>query len=152
MMTAIAITMNCSWMPSRCCQKRTDSPKDAPSDSTTVPTMTPAATTLRVMISMMMKIIVSAATPAINRSYLLPSSMSLKVEAVPPRYTLDPSNGVPLMASNAAPLMASMRSMPSADSGSSSWEMMNRTAWPFGEMKLSMPRLKSLFSKISGGR
>ena len=33
-----------------------------------------------------------------------------------------------------------------------SWEMMNRTAWPSGEMKFSMPRLKSLLSKISGGR
>jgi hypothetical protein len=46
--------------------------------------MTPAAMTLRVMISMMMKISVSAATPAIIRSYLLPSCMSLKVDAVPP--------------------------------------------------------------------
>ncbi len=85
MMTAIAITMNCRSKPIRCCQNRTDSPKDAPSDSTTVPTMTPAATRLRVMSSMMMKISVSAATPAVSRSYLLPSCMSLKVEAVPPR-------------------------------------------------------------------
>ena len=60
-----------------CCQNRTDSPKDAPSDSTTVPTMTPAATTLRVMSSMMMKISVGAATPAIIRSYSLPSCMPL---------------------------------------------------------------------------
>src|SRR6185295_8675103 len=71
MMTAIAITMNCNSMPSRCCQSRTDSPKDAPSDSTTVPTMTPAATRLRVMSSMMMKIIVNAATPAIIKYDLM---------------------------------------------------------------------------------
>ena len=56
------------------------------------------------------------------------------------------------MASKAALLIASMRSMPSADSGSPSWEMMKRTAWPSGEMKLSIPRLKSALSKISGGR
>ena len=56
------------------------------------------------------------------------------------------------MASFAACLMASMRSMPSAVSGSPSWLMMNRTAWPSGEMKLSIPRLNSSLSKISGGR
>nr|CRL53988.1 hypothetical protein CPGR_01273 [Mycolicibacterium fortuitum subsp. fortuitum DSM 46621 = ATCC 6841 = JCM 6387] len=84
-MTAIAITIQCSSSPTRCCQISTDRPNEAPSDSTTVPTITAAATTLRVRISMMMKIRHSAAIPAIMRSQLAPSCMSLKVDAVPPR-------------------------------------------------------------------
>ena len=67
------------------CQSSTESPNEAPSESSTVPTMTKAATTARVMISMMTKIKVAAAIPAINRSMLEPSCMSLYVAAVPPR-------------------------------------------------------------------
>ncbi len=59
------------------CQISTESPKEAPNDSATVPTMTNAATRLRVMIIMMSKIRLSAAIPAIMRSYLAPSWMSL---------------------------------------------------------------------------
>ena len=51
-----------------CCQSSTDSPNDAPSDSSTVPTITADATTARVITSMMMKISVTAAIPAISRS------------------------------------------------------------------------------------
>jgi hypothetical protein len=47
--------------------------------------MTAAATRLRVMSSMMMKIRLSAAIPAMIRSQLLPSCMSLKAAAVPAR-------------------------------------------------------------------
>ncbi|CFE40571.1 Uncharacterised protein [Mycobacterium tuberculosis] len=67
------------------CQTNTESPKEAPMESTTVPTITTAATTLRVMIIMMIKIKLIAATPAISRSYLAPSRISLNVAAVPPR-------------------------------------------------------------------
>ena len=60
-----------------CCHTSTDSPNDAPSDSATVPTMTRAATRLRVTNTMMSRIRLSAAMPAIIRSYLAPSLMSL---------------------------------------------------------------------------
>ncbi len=56
-----------------------------PRDSTTVPTITAAATMARVISSMMMKMSDSAATPAISRSYSLPSCMSLNADAVPPK-------------------------------------------------------------------
>ena len=72
-------------MPRRYCQTSTDSPKDAPSESNTVPTITKAAIKLRVMISMMMKIRQTAATPAIKRSYLDPSTRSFVIAAVPVR-------------------------------------------------------------------
>ena len=45
-----------------------------------------------------------------------------------------------------------MCEMPSGVAGSPSWEMMNRTAFPSGEMNIFMPRLKSGLSKTSGGR
>ena len=48
-------------------------------------TMTAAATTARVMISMMMKISPMEAIPAMIRSHLDPSAMSLNTEAVPAR-------------------------------------------------------------------
>ena len=56
------------------------------------------------------------------------------------------------MASVAAVLIGSTCEMPSASPGSPSWLMMNRTDLPSGEMKFSMPRLKSSLLKISGGR
>ncbi len=84
-MIAIASTIQCNLMPRMYCQRSTESPNEAPSESSTVPTMTRAATTLRVMISMMMKIKVAAAIPAIIRSMLEPSRMSLYSAAVPPR-------------------------------------------------------------------
>ena len=68
-----------------CCQNSTDSPKEAPSESATVPTMTAAATSARVRISMMMKMRHSEEIPAITRSHLAPSEMSLKTAPVPAR-------------------------------------------------------------------
>ena len=65
---------------------------------------------------------------------------------------MEPSSGVPLMASNAAFLIGSMCEMPSGVAGSPSWEMMNRTALPSGETNIFMPRLKSGLSNTSGGR
>ncbi|CDO09044.1 hypothetical protein BN977_03864 [Mycolicibacterium cosmeticum] len=85
MITDIASTSQCSGWPMMCCQISTDKPNDVPSESNTVPTITAAATTARVMISMMMKIRHSEAMPAIIRSYLDASAMSLKVAAVPAR-------------------------------------------------------------------
>ncbi len=65
---------------------------------------------------------------------------------------VEPSSGVPLMASLAAVLIALMRAIPSGVAGSPSCSMMKRTDLPSGEMKFSMPRLKSALSKTSGGR
>ena len=84
-MTASANTIQYRSMPSSFSHTRTDRPNEAPSDSATVPTMTRAATRLRVMNIMMSRIRLSAAIPAISRSYLAPYWMSLNVDAVPAR-------------------------------------------------------------------
>ncbi len=76
-MTANASTTQYSWMPRMYCQTRTDSPNEAPNESATVPTITSAATRPRVMSIMINKIRLSAASPAIIRSYLAMSWMSL---------------------------------------------------------------------------
>ncbi len=77
MITDIARIIQCSGVPRICCQMSTDSPNDVPSDNSTVPTMTAEAITARVSNSMMMKIKQSEAIPAISRSQLEPSAMSL---------------------------------------------------------------------------
>ena len=64
-------------MPRMSCHTSTESPNEAPKESSTVPTMVIAATRLRVMISMMIRIRLAADMPAIIRSYLEPSRMSL---------------------------------------------------------------------------
>ena len=74
---ASANTIQNRWIPKMSCQINTDSPNEAPNDSATVPTMTNAATMLRVMNIMTSRIRLSAAIPAIIRSYLAPSWMSL---------------------------------------------------------------------------
>ena len=100
-------------MPMMYCQISTEIPNDAPSDSTTVPTITSAATRLRVISNMIRKIRQIDAMPAISRSYLEPSAMSLNVAAVPPREIFASSSGVPLTASIAAILIGSTRERPS---------------------------------------
>ncbi len=71
------MTSQCTWMPNRSCQSSTEMPKEAAIELAAVATMTSAATALRVRMSMIMKISVRAETTAINRSYLVPSAMSL---------------------------------------------------------------------------
>ncbi|CPT21209.1 Uncharacterised protein [Mycobacteroides abscessus subsp. abscessus] len=85
----------------------TDRPNEAPNESATVPTMTSEATKLRVINSMIRKIKHNAEMPAIIRSYLAPSDMSLKTAAVPPNSILASSSGVPFTASIAACLIGS---------------------------------------------
>ena len=74
---ANANTIQYNSMPRMSCQISTESPNEAPNDSATVPTMTNAATMLRVMNTITSRISPSAAIPAIIRSYLAPSWMSL---------------------------------------------------------------------------
>ena len=139
-------------MPNRSCQISTDMPKDAAIELAAVPTMTSAATTLRVSSSMIMKISVSADTTAIIRSNFAPSAMSLKVAAVPPRYTLASDSEDCFSPSCAALRSDSTREMPSGVIGSPWWVMKKRADLPSGDRNIRSPVWKSGLSNASGGR